>query len=108
VQIVSVDEEPRSDQVENKNLGPQCLGAEWAGGDTYVRKEDGWTAKPVSLTKDSIIKFAVSRLDPVTGEVCRRNERRANCRDHDFKTLKIALVVLLGRGECRGARRIWT
>jgi len=34
-----------------------------------VRKEDGWTAKPVSLTKDSIIKFAVSRLDPVTGEV---------------------------------------
>lgn len=69
MQIVSIDEDHGPNQVKIKIWGRNASGAEWAGGDTYVKKGDGWTAKPVSLTKDSIIKFAVSRLDPATGEV---------------------------------------
>ena len=67
VQILSVEDDHGPDQV--KIWGRNASGAEWAGGDTYVKKGDWWTAKPVSLTKDSIIKFAVSRLDPTTGDV---------------------------------------
>ena len=69
VQIVSVDEDHGPDQVKIKIWGRNASGAEWAGGDTYVRKADGWTAKPTSLTKEAIIKFAVSRLDSATGDV---------------------------------------
>ncbi len=69
VQIISVDEDHGPDQVKIKIWGRNASGAEWAGGDTYVRKADGWTAKPVALTKEAIIKFAVSRLDPATGDV---------------------------------------
>ena len=69
VQILSVDEDHGPNQVKIKIWGRNASGVEWAGGDTYVKKGDGWTSKPVSLTKDSIIKFAVSRLDPATGDV---------------------------------------
>ena len=69
VQIVSVDEDHGPDQVKIKIWGRNASGVEWAGGDTYVKKADGWTAKPVSLMKESFVKFALSRLDPATGDV---------------------------------------
>lgn len=69
VQILSVTEDHGPDQVKIKIWGRNASGGEWGGGDTYVRTPDGWTSKPQSLTKASIIEFALARLDPATGDV---------------------------------------
>ena len=68
VQVVSVAEDHGPDQVKIKLWMRNTSGRESAGGDTYVRTPDGWTSKPTSLTKESLLKWVLPHLDPATGD----------------------------------------
>ena len=67
MQVVSVRDDPGPNQVKIKLWMRAPDGREGGGGDTFVRRVDGWTAKPVQLLHPETIRLVNERIDPASG-----------------------------------------
>jgi RNA polymerase sigma factor (sigma-70 family) len=68
MQVVSVTEDHGPDQAKIKLWFRASDGREAAGGDTFVRRVDGWAGKPLSLLGPEITRLVGERIDPRTGD----------------------------------------
>lgn len=68
MQVVSVRDDHGPDQVKIKLWFRRADGSEGPGGDTFVRRDDGWVGKPISLLRPGFAASVAERLDPRTGD----------------------------------------
>jgi hypothetical protein len=68
VQVFSVEEDHGPDQVKVKIWWRTTLGHEAEGGSTMTLEPGGWTLKPVTLGKASIVNTVLERINPGTGD----------------------------------------
>jgi RNA polymerase sigma factor (sigma-70 family) len=67
MQVLSVTEDHGPDQVKIKLWIRAVDGRESGGGDTFVRRADGWTGKPIVLLRPEIIQAVNERIEPASG-----------------------------------------
>lgn len=67
MQVVSVAEDHGPDQVKIKLWVRAADGREGGGSDTFVRRAEGWTGKPVDFLRPDIVQAVGERIDPSTG-----------------------------------------
>ena len=71
MQVVSTTEDHGPDQVKVRAWIQTASGFEFGGGggEPYVWTPQGWGLKPVSLADEKVVKLALERLDPATGDL---------------------------------------
>ncbi len=69
MQVISATEDHGPDQVKLTAWIRTASGSESGGSETYVWTPQGWGSKPVSLTDGAVLKLALERLDPATGDL---------------------------------------
>jgi len=68
MQVVSVTQDHGPDQVKIKLWFRGPDGRESAGGDTFVRRPDGWAGKSLSILRPDLARNVGERINPATGD----------------------------------------